>query len=429
MAGQTGEAGIAPASAKAVRSPGLILALLLLVYSFNFLDRQIVSILAGPIKAEFGLSDKQLGLLGGLAFAVLYSTMGIPLAWLADRTRRTWVITGSLALWSGFTALCGVAGSFGQLLAFRVGVGVGEAGGVAPSYALIGDVYPPERRARALAIYSLGIPIGSALGVLFGGYVAAVVNWRVAFLAVGLAGLVVAPFFALLVKEPPRKGLQADRIAIGTVLGILARKPSFWLLSCGAASSSMLGYGFAFWLPSLLHRSFALDLVTTGRFFAGLLLIGGTVGMFTGGWLADRLGTRDPGAYARVPALAFFAAALLFVPGMLTTSPVLAFLLFLIPQGLAYVWLGPVLTAVQHLVPAPMRATASASFLTINNLLGVGFGALAIGTLSDALTPGLGNEALRWAMIVALGFYVLAGILMLMASRSLAHDWFEEPGA
>ncbi|MDF0488540.1 MFS transporter [Sphingomonas sp. H39-1-10] len=414
-----------PTPVRSGSRPGIVLAMLLLVYSFNFLDRQIVSILAAPIKAEFALSDKQLGLLGGLAFAILYSTMGIPLGLLADRTRRTWVITGSLALWSGFTALCGAAGSFGQLLAFRVGVGVGEAGGVAPSYALIGDVFPARRRARALAIYSLGIPIGSALGVLFGGYVAALVSWRAAFLWVGLAGLVVAPVFALVVKEPVRRAPAGERVRVGAVFALLAAKPSFWLLSCGAASSSMVGYGLAFWLPSLLRRSFDLDLPATGRFFAGLLLIGGTIGMFGGGWLADRLGGRDKGAYARVPAIAYLIAVPLFVAGVLSRSPGIAFALFLIPQGLAYVWLGPILTAVQHLVPPPMRATASASFLTINNLIGVGFGTLAIGALSDALTPSLGNEALRWAVIASLGFYALAGVLMLIASRYLTRDWVE----
>ncbi|WP_293972601.1 MFS transporter [Sphingomonas sp.] len=399
--------------------------MLLLVYSFNFLDRQIVSILAAPIKAEFALSDKQLGLLGGLAFAILYSTMGIPLAWLADRTRRSWVITGSLAVWSAFTALCGVAGNFTQLLLFRVGVGVGEAGGVAPSYALIGEIYPANRRARALAIYSLGIPIGSALGVLFGGYVAALVNWRAAFLWVGLAGMAVAPIFALIVRDPPRPAARADEPGIGHVFAILAAKPSFWLLACGAASSSMLGYGLAFWLPSLLRRSFELDLPATGRFFAGLALIGGTIGMFAGGWIADRLGEREKGAYARVPAVAFLAAAPLYAAGVLSHSPLAAFLLLLIPQGLAYVWLGPVLAAVQHLVPPAMRATASACFLTINNLIGVGFGALAIGTLSDALAPRLGEEALRWAIVASLGFYVVAGLLMLLASRHLARDWVQ----
>ena len=184
--------------------PGVTLAMLLLVYSFNFLDRQILSILAQPVKADLRLTDAQLGMLGGLAFAILYSTLAIPLALLADRTSRTWVITVSLAVWSGFTALCGAAGSFTQMFLFRLGVGVGEAGGVAPSYALIADTFRPEWRARALAIYSLGIPLGAAAGVLLGGYIAAAVEWRTAFFAVGIAGLAIAPAFRWLVRDPPR---------------------------------------------------------------------------------------------------------------------------------------------------------------------------------------------------------------------------------
>ena len=155
---------------------GVVLAMLLLVYTFNFLDRQILGILAGPIKAELALTDAQLGALGGIAFALLYSTLAIPLALLADRTSRTWVITVSLAVWSGFTALCGVAGSFVQMFLFRIGVGVGEAGGVAPSYAVISDYFPQHQRARALSIYSLGIPLGSAGGVLLGGYIAQAIS-------------------------------------------------------------------------------------------------------------------------------------------------------------------------------------------------------------------------------------------------------------
>lgn len=404
--------------------PAFVLAMLLAVYTFNWVDRQILGILAGSIKADLGLSDKELGVLGGLAFAILYSLLGVPLAWLADRTRRTWVIAGSLAVWSGFTALCGVAGSFAQMAFFRLGVGVGEAGGVAPSYALIGDVFPPERKARALSLYSLGIPLGSALGVLFGGYIAATVNWRTAFVAVGLLGLLLAVPFLLFVKEPARAMAPAQKIDRG-VLRILAAKPSFWLLSFGAASSSMLGYGLAFWLPSLMRRSFQLDLIGTSRFFGLLFLIGGTAGVLLGGWLGDRMGKSDRAAYARVPAMAFVIAVPLFAAGILSHSVIAAFLLFVIPQGLAYVWLGPVLTAVQHLVEPKMRATASASFLLINNLIGVGFGSLTIGALSDRLTPIYGVEGLRIALLASLIFYLIAAALMALAGRSLRTDWVD----
>lgn len=409
-------------------SPGyraIVLAMLLIVYTFNFLDRQIFAILAPAIKADLQLSDTQLGLLGGVAFAILYSTMAVPLAWLADRTSRTWVITVSLTVWSGFTALCGVATNFAQLFLYRLGVGIGEAGGVAPSYAVIADYFPSGSRARALAIYSLGIPLGSAAGVMFGGYIANAVDWRTAFIAVGLAGVLVAPFFRLIVKEPPRAAPAADAPPQANVFGILAAKRSFWLLAFGASASSMLGYGLAFWLPSLMQRSFGLGLVETSQFYGSILLIGGVAGVLAGGWLGDWLGGRDRAGFARVPAVAFVLAVPLFAGGILSGSVTAAFLFFLVPQALAYVWLGPVLSAVQHLVPAPMRATASASFLLINNLIGIGGGILFLGGLSDALVPSFGQEALRYAMLFSLGFYLLAGLLMWLAATSLRRDWVD----
>lgn len=403
----------------------VVLGMLLLVYTFNFLDRQILGILAIPIKSELGLSDQQLGALGGIAFAVLYSTLAIPLALLADKTSRTWVITVSLAVWSGFTALCGVATSFWQLFLFRVGVGVGEAGGVAPSYAVIADYFPVEERARALSIYSLGIPLGSAAGVLFGGYIAATVEWRTAFIAVGIAGLVIAPIFRLVVREPRRPVSATEQMPVRAVFPLLAAKRSFWLLALGAASSSMCGYGVAFWLPSLLQRSFGLDLVGAGQFLGAVLLIGGVAGVLLGGWLGDRLGARNKAAYARIPAICYWLGTPLFIASVLSESVTAAFLFLLLPQALVYVWLGPVLTAVQQLVPAHMRATASASFLLINNLIGLGLGSWAVGALSDALAPSYGNEALRYAIVSALGLYMIAGGFMWLASHSLKRDWVD----
>lgn len=407
-----------------------VLAMLLLVYIFNFLDRQILSILAVPIKADLGLSDTELGALGGIAFAFLYSTLAIPLSLLADRTSRSWVITVSLAVWSGFTALCGMAANFWQMFLFRLGVGVGEAGGVAPSYAMIADYFPQSQRARALSIYSLGIPLGSAAGVLFGGYIATAVEWRTAFIVVGLAGVAIAIPFKLVVKDAPRGGFgdaasNLAQPAFGTVFGIVSRKPSFWLLAFGASFSSICGYGLAFWLPSLMQRSFGLTLIETSQFIGAVLLIGGCAGVLGGGWLGDRMGGRDKAAYARIPAIAFVLAVPLFAAGLMTNSVPLALALFLLPQALAYVWLGPVLSAVQHLVPANMRATASASFLFINNLIGLGLGSLILGAVSDAMTAEYGAEALRYSMIGALGFYLLAALLMGLAARHLRHDWVD----
>jgi predicted MFS family arabinose efflux permease len=407
----------------------LVLAMLLVVYTFNFLDRQILGILVQPIKAELGLTDTQLGALGGIAFALLYSTLGIPLALVADRTSRSWVITISLAVWSGFTALCGVATSFWQLFAFRLGVGVGEAGGVAPSYAMIADYFPPERRARALAIYSLGIPIGLAAGALLGGFIAASVDWRTAFIVVGLAGIIIAPIFRLVVREPARGGADparstpAERAPIAAVFPTLARKPSFWLMAFAAAFSSMCGYGLAFWTPSMLIRSFGFSLWEASQFMGGLVLIGGTLGVFAGGWFADRLGTRDRGVYAKLPASAWLISVPLFALGFWSSSPWSAFAFLLIPNGLNILWLGPVTTAVQNLVPAHMRATASASFLFINNLIGLGIGSWVMGAMSDAMTLRFGEEALRYSMMLALSFYAVASVLMFLAVRPLRKDW------
>ncbi len=404
--------------------------MLLAVYVFNFVDRQILSILAGPIQAELALDDAQMGLLGGLAFALLYSTLGVPLAWLADRTSRSWVITGSLALWSLFTALCGLAGGFWQIFLARLGVGIGEAGGVAPSYAVIADHYPSERRAFALSVYSLGIPLGSATGVLAGGYIAATVDWRTAFLVVGGAGLLLAPLFKLVVRDQPRADRAAgESPAFAAVAAALARKPSFWLLAFGAAACSMLGYGIAFWLPSLLQRSFALSLIETAWFIGAILLIGGTTGMLLGGRIADRLGRTQRGWFAWLPALAFVIAAPLFAAGIYSSSAGLAFVLFLVPQALAYVWLGPVLSAVQHLVPAASRATASACFLLINNLIGLGGGIYALGALSRALAPLYGSESLRYSMLYGLTLYLVSAALLFLAGRKLPADWVEDAAA
>lgn len=412
-----------PAGHGTPRYRALVLAMLLLVYTFNFLDRQILGILVAPIKADLQLTDTQLGALGGIAFAFLYSTLGVPLALLADRTSRTWVVTVSLTVWSGFTALCGLATGFWTLFLSRIGVGVGEAGGVAPSYAIISDYFPPHQRARALAIYSLGIPIGLASGTLLGAWIAASVDWRAAFVVVGLAGVVIAPIFRMIVKEPPRPAVAAERVPLGDVFGILARKKSFWLMAFAAGFSSMCGYGLAFWAPSVLIRSFGFDLKTTSYFFGSVLLIGGTIGVFAGGWFADRLGQGDRGVYAKLPAMAWLITVPLFAGAFLTNNVTLAWFLFLIPNGLNILWLGPVTTAVQHLVPPHMRATASASFLLINNLIGLGAGSWVMGAMSDAMTASYGTEALRYAATYALSFYLIAAVLMLLAVKPLRRDW------
>lgn len=409
-------------------NPRIVLFFLLLAYIFNFLDRTILSILAAPIKADLKLSDTEFGAISGLAFALLYSLLAIPLAMLADRTRRSWVIAGALAVWSAFTASCGTAATYGQLFLYRLGVGVGEAGGVAPSYALIADYFPPQRRARAMAIFSLGVPLGLAGGTLIGAYLASWIDWRAAFMAMGVAGIVLAPFLLWLVRDPARATAPSPEASpkLAHTFAIVAAKPTFWLMALAASCSSLAGYGLAAWVPSVMMRSFGFSLTQTGQYLASLYLIGGTAGVFGGGWLADRLGQADRRWYARLPMIAWAITAPLFAIGLMAPSGTIAWLFLLIPNALNILWLGPVTTAVQHLVPRNVRATASASFLLINNLIGLGIGPTLIGALSDLYKDRYADEALRYAALSVVGFYLVAAILMAFAVRRLSRDWVED---
>jgi predicted MFS family arabinose efflux permease len=423
--------GTAPtdvATAETPRYRALVLLMLVLVYTFNFIDRQIVGILAIPIKADLGLTDTQLGLMGGLAFALFYTLLGIPIAMLADRANRTTIMSVALVVWSAMTAMCGFAQSFGQLFLARLGVGVGEAGGVAPAYSLVADYFPSAQRARALAVYSFGIPLGSALGIFFGGLIASWIDWRTAFVAVGVAGIVLAPIFKAVVREPVRgrydaTGASARPASLREVAKVLVAKRSFWGLALGASASSMMGYGLFFWLPSFFVRSHGLTLLQASLYFASILLVGGMAGIWLGGWLADRFGAGKRRAYAIIPAIAFVCTVPFYVAAVTTSSLVLSFGLFLFPTALGLVWLGPVLSAIQHVVPSGMRATVSAVFLFVNNLIGIGLGSVALGALSDGLAARYGADSLRYAILTGTVFYLVAAALFLASARRLERDW------
>jgi len=397
-----------------------VLFILVLVYTFNFIDRQIIGILAVPIKADLGLTDTELGLMGGLAFALFYTGLGIPIAMLADRFSRTWIMTAALAIWSAMTAVSGLATNFWQLFAARLGVGVGEAGGVAPAYSLIADFFPPDQRARALSIYSFGIPIGSAIGIVFGGVIASMLDWRIAFFIVGLAGIILAPIFRLTIKEPLRGGFDRQREdttppGIKTILRTLSQKPSFWLVSLGASFSSMMGYGLFFWLPSFFVRSFEMTLLNASLYYGAVLLVGGVAGIWAGGWLGDRFGQMRQSRYITIPAIAFILTVPFYIVAILSESMLVTFSVLLVPTALGLVWLGPVISVIQHLVPPNMRATASAIFLFINNLIGIGLGTLAIGWLSDTLAIQYGDDSLRYSMAM-----IHCGILFWPAPASIS---------
>ncbi len=408
----------------------VVLLMLLLAYILNFVDRQIVGILAVPIKADLNLSDTQLGMMGGLAFAIFYATLGIPIAWLADRFSRKWIETVALAIWSGFTALCGMAGGFTSLFVARLGVGVGEAGGVAPAFSMISDYYPPEQRARALSILTLGLPVGSALGLFIGGFLAAEYGWRFAFIALGIAGFVLAPIFAIVVREPERGAFDppetqtAGSASALDVLRRVAAKPTFWLVSLGSATASMLSYGLGFWLPSFIARSHGLDISDTSKFLGTVAITGGIAGILLGGYLTDHFGQRDRRAYMRIPAIAFLIGFPFLLAGIYVESLPWVFALLLVPQAMGYVWTGPSVSIIQNIAPASMRATASAIYLMIVNFIGLGIGTMVFGLLSDSLTSVYGDSALRYSiMICAVVLYPLAATLYFLAARRITDDW------
>ena len=411
-----------PDDSRALRTR--VLLLLLFAYIFNFIDRNIIGVLAVPIRTEFNLSDTALSTLG-VAFGVFYAVIAIPIAWLADRKSRVTIISTAVALWSLFTAACGMVQSYSHLVIARMGVAVGEAGGIAPSYSLVSDYYPREKRSLALAFYSLGIPIGSALGVFFGGWLASHLSWRSAFIIVGLLGLPAALLIKFFIPEPERGRFDppppADRPAVG-VFQALARTPSFWLLSFGAASGSILGYGLIFWLPSFFNRSFGLPLDQVGWFYGSIVLVGGVLGTWLGGWFGDRIGSTRPGGYALIPAVCFLITAPTFALGLFAPNLTVAWILFTIGQMLALAWLGPVITAVQHIVLPSMRATASASFLFINNLIGIAFGIYFLGWMSDTMKAAHGEDSLRYSILYGLVFYLLAALFYLFAAKRLRAD-------
>jgi MFS family permease len=424
-----------------------VLFMLLVVYIFNFIDRQIIGILAVPIQAELALSDTQLSLMGGIAFALFYTVLGIPIAWLADRKNRTWIITIALMIWSAMTALCGLAQNFVQLFLARLGVGVGEAGGVAPSYSLISDYFPSNQRSRALGIYAFAIPIGSALGMLIGGVLTNLIGWRLTFIVVGILGLAIAPLFKLTVKEPKRgryDSTTSDVTAVpfSSVIQILKTKKSFWFLSLGGASASMMTYGLLFWFPSFLVRSFNAELVTffswlpsfmlptdpspvlfVSYFYGLILFVGGIAGIWLGAVVSDKLGETDKTIYGRAPAYSFIATIPFFLIGILSNSLIIVFFSFMIIQALSFVMMGPLVSSLQHIVGPNMRATTSAIALFINNLVGIGLGNLLIGILSDFLSAQFAEEALRYSIASGVIFYLVAAILFLFAARNLESDW------
>ena len=409
------------------RNKWVVLALLTLVYTFSFIDRQLLVILAEPVKADLGLSDTQLGLLTGLAFAALYVTLGLPVARLADKGNRKNVVSASLAIWSAMTVISGMAANFTQMLLARIGVGIGEAGGSPPSHSIISDYFKPEKRATALSIYSVGIYIGIFLGFTIGGVLAQHYGWRVAFYAVGLPGILLAVLLYYFVKEPVKgrydpQGVSTENPTLSNVIKTLLAKKTFIYIALGSGFLAFGSYGAGNFLPSFLQRVHGVEVSKAGYLLGVAFGIGGGVGTFLGGFLADRFRRADMRWYIWLPMVSAILALIPF--GIYVFSShlnVVVGIVFLV-SALLGVYLGPAIAVTHSLVNARMRAFASAVLFLILNIIGLGFGPLTVGFVSDVLQPEYGDLSLRWAFCCIFVSQSLAILFFALASRTYLRD-------
>lgn len=422
----------ASSAPKAVSSYSyFVVGFLAVVYTMNFLDRQIISILGKQISAELHLTKTEFGLLGGTSFALLYTTCGIGVAYLADRVSRKWIIALACAIWSLFTALCGTAQNFTQILLYRMGVGFGEAGGSPPSYSLISDYFPADRRGTGLALYSLGVPVGSMLGAFLGGKLALAYGWRTAFLVVGAPGIVLAVLMLLLIREPKRGGL--DTILDGAsehppAPPILTAIASFFgnrtlvLTAVSSAMSAFVGYAGLIWNPQFLEGVKHMAAADVATYYALALGVTGIIGTVVSGWLVDKLGHKDRRWFAWVPAIAF-ALSIPFWFGLLWAPTWQIAMLFLLgPMLMNQAYLAPALTVAQNAVTPSQRTMTGAILLFVLNLIGLGVGPVYVGFIADKMEPAHGEQALAYGYAAVIPFVVLTVIAHLAASVSIARD-------
>jgi predicted MFS family arabinose efflux permease len=390
-----------------------VLFILTGVYAFNFIDRQILVILQEPIKADLDLSDTQLGLLTGFAFALLYVTLGLPIARYADKNNRKKVVSISLVVWSAMTALSGMAQNFMHLLMARVGVGIGEAGGSPPAHSIISDYYEPEKRATALSIYSTGVYIGICLGFLIGGIIAQNYGWRMALYALGIPGILYAVLVWFTIKEPIK-----GRMVVKTLL----QKKTFIFLSLATGFQAFGNYGTGNWLAPFLGRSHGMELATIGITLGLIAAVGGGIGTFMGGYLTDKMQKKDIRWYFWLPALAIIINIPLSVYVFFGENTQLMLGVLVLNYFLSALYLGPAIAVTHNLVSAKMRAFASAVLFFVLNTIGLGFGPLVIGMLSDWLEPTYGTDALRWAFTCTIFTGIIAAGLLYMASKYYSRD-------
>ena len=398
----------APAQSAVPGSVRTTLWILLIVYIFNFIDRQIVNILAEPIARDLDLSDTQIGLMTGLAFALFYTALGLPIARYADRptTNRPRLIAIALATWSLMTALCGMAANFWQLLLARIGVGVGEAGCTPPAHSLISDMVPNEKRSSALAFYALGIPIGTLLGMLIGGFLADWVGWRRAFLVVGLPGVVMALVVVWLLKDPRQFApapptaapSTAPELSMFAAMRALMQSRAFVFLIAAGSAAAFLSYGKTTWTTIFFQRTHGMSPGEVGLWFGLAGGAAGILGTFLGGWLADRYGAANRRHVLTAPAIGMAAAAPLAFLAYQAPSWPMALALLFVPTLLNSLYYGPTYSSAQGLVPLRARAVAAATVLFFQNLIGLGLGPLFFGMLSDLLRPAYGEDSVRYVL-------------------------------
>ena len=431
------------------------LALLFLVSFFNYMDRYMLAVLLPAIKADLQLSDTEIGFITGLAFTLFYATMGIPIARLADRYSRKNIIAIALSVWSAMTAVCGLAQNFAQLAVARIMVGVGEAGASPPSHSLIADLFPVEKRARALSVYSLGAPVGILVGFMLGGWTTQLYGWRAALFTVGIPGILVALVVYRKLHEPERgasdglahkseapprhAGLDPASSAANGLpqktemppfwfsLKTLMASPTFRHLSVGTGLYTVVWLGVVQWLPSFFTRSFGLEIGEVGTWLAIILSVSQIIGMLLGGWLADRLGAADLRWYVWVPSLAILVSTPMFALTFLTQNPTVAFLSLFLPFMIGVMQGPPSFAVAQGLADVRMRAMAAALLLLITNLIGGGIGPQAVGIMSDYLAAGYQQDSLRYALLaVSLVFGLWSSLHYFLAGKTIRRE-FRKP--
>jgi len=423
-----------PLSAPVLREPNTsvdsayayyVLAVLFVVYIFNFIDRQILAILLQPIKEDLKISDTALGFLTGFAFAVFYTFTGLPLARLADRWVRRSLIAMSISAWSVMTATCGLARGFTDLALARIGVGIGEAGATPPAHSLISDYFPPEKRATALAVYASGVPVGVGLGYWVGGTINDAFGWRMAFFVVGLPGLLLALLVRLTVREPvrgmsERAPVSTRQYTIGEVWRFLTAIPAGRHVSLAAAFIAFAGYGLAAWIPAFFVRIHHMTPGTLGLWMSWITALGGAVGSFSGGVIADRWVRTQPRARTYISMIGALLSIPFNVASVLLSDHRLALLSFLPAMVCGTLWFGPAASIVQDLVPPAMRAVASAVFIFILTIIGLGAGPQAIGILNDWIgTP----DAIRYSLLfVAVIMNLLSAWFFWLTGKTLVED-------